>query len=128
MGHAGQKNTLSSKIDRPEFGMGLHEKSILAQRQLIDVGQGCIIARNNGRGQHYEVSTNNDIVTQDVIPDSHGNPSITFLNFRFGFRVVSNKNNPAHPRFSVKFLSLPIGANVPVKDIYIHFRVHFLQF
>jgi len=67
MGQTRKKYAVCGKLNRPELGMGLHEKSILIQGQLEYLGQGFIFPGDNGRCQNHQIRIDRYIPAKDMI-------------------------------------------------------------
>ena len=96
--------------------MGLHEKVVGIQRQLIQRRQFIVIRRLDGGGQINDIGFDQQVPLQNRIEDFDIQPLVCLGDRRFTLQIVTDKDHTQFAGLFVKGFSFTVGPDVPVQD------------
>ncbi len=114
-------------VHRFDLGVGLSEKALGVQGDLVEFGQGRIVVRNDGRGQSQDIHVEGDRPIQNVVFRRDPDAAVRrFLHVGRVLMVIADENHARFPGCGIQHLPLAIGAHIPVQDVDVFIGVHVL--
>ena len=107
--------------------MGLGEKALGVQGDLVEFRQGRVLVGNDGGGQGQKVHREAHRPLQDLIRDRDLEAAVRLFHPGRVRQVIADENHPQFPGPLVESFPFAIGAHIPVEDINLHLRVHLFQ-
>src|SRR4030043_1637486 len=127
MGQTADEDSVRRKIDRSEFHVGFHKKSITVHWDLEQFGGRILLEGYEGSRQDQPVRPNLHLPVQDITGKKNLKVFLIPGDFQFLLIIKTDEEDPFCSGLTIKILPQTIGAHIPIDDEDIHFRVRLFQ-